>query len=159
MSLQTQEVQEAIHKATGDVFRTMLQSDPQLNHAAVARDGFSDLSAIIGISGSISGFVAFRCPSMLAMDIAATMFGIPFSDVTSEVKDAVGEVTNMVAGRIKLELDPHGTVFSMSPPTVVSGDHELHSCGSGVLIKRSFDVKEFSFGIEFFYREDGKKRP
>lgn len=77
------------------------------------------VSAAVGISGDWNGAVLFECSSNTACHLASIMLGgDPPPAVDEDVKDVIGEITNMVAGNFKNTLDGHSV---LTLPCVVEG--------------------------------------
>lgn len=61
-----------------------------------------DLSLSVDISGSWEGTVSLAMPQSLAVSAAAAMLAVPEEDVPpAELRDAVGELANMLGGNVK----------------------------------------------------------
>lgn len=88
-----------------------------------------DVSACVQISGGWEGAVSLRCSGALARDATAAMFGVDAAAATDdEIKDAVGELVNIVGGNFKALL---GNDCKLSLPTVAIGfDLSLSHPGS-----------------------------
>lgn len=141
-------MKRAITCSIENIFRTMLNME-----IVPADDGRATvfmISGIVGISGGVNGYVAVRSSSRLAARIASAMFASEYDNITTEVKDAIGEITNMVAGNIKSHLDGAGDLFNLSPPSVVVGNHELYAGGRGIVIGETFIVHDDTLGVEVF---------
>jgi chemotaxis protein CheX len=97
----------------------------------------------ITISGQWRGSVTLGCTPNLARNAAAAMFGkAPAETDADEIRDALGELTNMVGGNFKTLLEgdcrlsvpdvkgavPYGEIV---PPAV---DHLWFECAGGVVI-------------------------
>lgn len=77
------------------------------------------LTGCIQITGAWQGAVTLDCPAELAKKAAAIMFDCTVDEVDSfQVHDALGELTNMVAGNFK-SLLPEPS--SLSLPAVAQG--------------------------------------
>lgn len=83
-----------------------------------------NVSVIIGFSGSkILGAMVLHYSRDMALALSEMIFGAAAEDFTSEVIDAVGEVTNMICGKVKTDLVNNGeSDFTISVPTVIIGD-------------------------------------
>jgi CheY-specific phosphatase CheX len=80
------------------------------------------LSGSIQITGGWEGIVVLRCPSALARELAGMIFG-PEQIADAEVFDALGELTNLVAGALQPLLPAPSEI---TPPAIVEGaDHKL----------------------------------
>lgn len=83
------------------------------------------VSGIIGVSGKGVGTIVLSLSKPVAIKAASTMLMMEIDDLTDDVLDAVGELTNMVSGGAKARLAQFS--FSMSLPNVISGDNcRLH---------------------------------
>ena len=86
-----------------------------------------DISAVVGFAGSRRG-VAILCFNEATACRVVSRFGGDFQDeLNATVRDGVGEIINIVAGRAKGALAKLSGPIDMSLPTVISGhDYELH---------------------------------
>ncbi|MCM8812361.1 MAG: chemotaxis protein CheX [Candidatus Omnitrophica bacterium] len=108
-----------------------------------------DISAIIGMAGDANGWVAFCLQRQLAVKIAANMLGEEKQEIDADVRDAVGEIVNMIAGGAKGELTQRGFSFKIALPTVVIGDnHELSRVKDFPYIVIPFATEEGNFTVE-----------
>jgi chemotaxis protein CheX len=70
-------------------------------------------------------------------------------EINSEISDAVGELTNMISGQARQEIEKMGKLFHGAIPTVVTGkNHKLISMVKGPKIAVSFKTDAGSFTIE-----------
>jgi chemotaxis protein CheX len=107
------------------VFSTMLQSDLERGELSLS-DEFKpqhDISAVIGLSGEASGTVIVSLDRAVAENATKILLCQDHAD-EQDVIDAVGELTNMIAGRAKSKLEEFS--MSLSLPTVIVGrDHSI----------------------------------
>ena len=83
------------------------------------------ISGIIGLSGVVAGTVVLTMSKELALKSASVMLMEEFTEFGPDVFDAVGELTNVVAGNAKAQLDEYK--LSLSLPNVINGmETELH---------------------------------
>jgi len=75
------------------------------------------MSCVVAIEGAWNGAVELTCSSVLAERITMAMLDVPVPESLS-VRDALGEVTNIVAGNAKSLLPQPST---MSLPVVADG--------------------------------------
>ncbi|MES2305348.1 MAG: chemotaxis protein CheX [Gemmatimonadota bacterium] len=96
MSLGLHELQQI----TLDVWETFLGVRPE--EVAPRPLGAGTLAARVRISGAWDGTVVLRMPSALARRVGEEMFAKPAEVLSDEeLRDAVGEIGNMVAGNLK----------------------------------------------------------
>lgn len=83
------------------------------------------ISSTIGIYGpGFEGAVIAHFNKPLAFQLLDSIFGIKTQDLSGEIFDAVGEVTNMICGRMKTELtNASGLEYTMTVPTIIVGDN------------------------------------
>jgi len=135
--------------ATRTVFETMLDCTPSrtgltLKGPASPRH---ELSAVIGVSGKVAGTIVLSLSRGAALEVLNRLVGIRVEEVTTEVCDAVGELTNMIAGSAKSKLED--LKLSISIPNIVSGkDHVIHFPSNVQPICIAFDSEIGPFAIE-----------
>lgn len=107
--------------STTSVFSQMLGLDVT-RKAPFLRNGFSpqfDVTGIIGLTGKTTGTVALSLPKEMALTVTGTLLGAPALEIDANVVDAVGELTNMIAGAAKAQLEQFE--LSLGLPTVITG--------------------------------------
>jgi chemotaxis protein CheX len=132
---------QALDAAAVEVFEMMVgvplgpSDQATLPHVA-------DYTAMIGLAGDLCGVLSFRCSNASAVQIAGKMLGTDEAASAECIRDALGEICNMVAGSFKAQLSDIATQCMLSVPTVVSGkDYELYPLADGLRIQvsRSFE--------------------
>ncbi|MGE0042569.1 MAG: chemotaxis protein CheX [Vicinamibacterales bacterium] len=109
--------------ATHDVFRSMVARELS-EEAPIVGDALrpkSNVVGTVGFTGSERGLVAFYSTLDAANLIAGSMLGIEPGEVNGEMPDAIGEVTNMIAGAFRTRMAEHGDAWAISVPTVTVG--------------------------------------
>jgi chemotaxis protein CheX len=108
--------------STHSVFETMLQCDLTRGELSLS-DRFQsqhEISGIIGLSGAKgSGTVVLSLSRNVALNATGVLLGSEKDTVDEDVIDAIGELTNMVAGAAKSELEFLQMMLSL--PTVIMG--------------------------------------
>lgn len=85
------------------------------------------VTAVVGFGGLLSGACVFRSGGHAARTIAARMTGVEFPTIDDTVKDAIGEVCNMLAGCWKGRVPELAAHCGLSVPAVITGcDYQLH---------------------------------
>jgi chemotaxis protein CheX len=108
------------------------------------------ISAVIGLAGAMSGACVLRAGESVAIRMAERLTGMQISGLDATVKDAAGEVCNMIAGAWKGKLPALASACMLSTPTVVTGtSYELYPQRAEFRIERcyQFDACAFSFTI------------
>ncbi len=92
------------------------------------------LTSCVHITGTWDGAVTLDCPEPLARRAAGIMFGLePEAASEDEVRDALGELANMIGGNVKALLPPP---CQLSLPTVMAGLDFTLSVPGSELVRR-----------------------
>ena len=116
---------ETLRACTHDVFGTMvgtaLAEGTPLDGDALRPQ--SNVVGQIGFGGSRSGLVVFYTTFAGAEFITRALLGMEPDHEPSkpEVADAIGEITNMVAGSFRTRMATDGDAWAISIPTVTMG--------------------------------------
>lgn len=137
--------------ATTNVLETMafiksVPGKPYLKKDDVAK---GDVTGVIGITGETNGTIAVTFEEACILKIVSNMFGEEMTTLNSEIADAVGELTNMISGQARRELEGLGMVFEAAIPSVVSGrSHSITHYTDGPKIAIPFTTDGGKFTIE-----------
>jgi len=104
-----------------NAFRTMLGCEVERGPLAL-KNGDTPahpISGVIGLSGRAIGTVVLSLSKQVALKAASVMLMTEAKEIDADVIDAVGELTNMVAGAAKSELEEYHLMVSL--PNVVTG--------------------------------------
>jgi len=109
-----------------EVFRLMMGLEcKRVKGPAVTEN--ESVTAVVGFGGVLSGACVFKSGGKAAMTIAAQMTGMEFSAIDDTVKDAIGEICNMLAGAWKGKVPELAANTGLSVPAVITGhDYKLH---------------------------------
>jgi chemotaxis protein CheX len=133
---------KSLTDSTLQVFSTMLGVDIACSEVAVEAqmpEASEGVVSFIGLAGSWAGTGSVSCSPALACRICAQMLMCEASAVNEEVLDTVAELTNMIIGSVKTELEQHLGVLGLSIPTVVYGrNFKTKSAGSAAWIVVNF---------------------
>ena len=133
------------------VLETMAFVKPVSGKPFLKQDNQSrgDISGVIGLTGSKKGAVVFSLSKEAALKIVSSMLGQQYSEMNDEVRDAVGELTNIIAGDARRELAEKGHVFEAGIPTVIVGKgHEIVSIVKEHTIAIPFKIDNDPFIVE-----------
>lgn len=117
-------VGQAIIDGTKEVFSTMLMVDLEVSQVIEGRGGdiAANITSMIGLGKDIRGMLAVHCPAVVAKDITGSFLGMEVEEIDEDVKDAIGEIANMVAGNLKTSFGEHGKDIELAIPTTVVGE-------------------------------------
>ena len=115
---------DELTSATRDVFRTMVFREVEASSPTVG-DALRPSANVVGtvaFTGETSGLVVFYSTLDAANAITASMLGIEPASVNGELTDAIGELTNMIAGSFRTRIAHlRGETWAISVPTVTVG--------------------------------------
>lgn len=127
-----------------NVFRTMLNLEVYRSDITSGA-ALNSLTATVHFAGEWKGAVLLQCglPEALAFT-DCLMMGQEHPRADEDVRDALGELANMVGGNLKSVLPPG---VALSIPSVVAGtDYALHICGGN-----AFKTVSFSSDLGVFW--------
>jgi len=106
--------------ATVDCFVTMMEITPALKDIIFKKPPieYTDICAIIGLSGDAQGMVALSFSLDTAKKVSSMFLGEELED-EDEITDAIAEVINIIAGAAKAKI--RDKKMSISLPTVMRG--------------------------------------
>lgn len=121
----TQSLIEILRTCTHDVFGTMVGA-PLAEGTPLDGDALRPQSNVvgqIGFGGSRSGLVVFYTTFAGAGVITRSLLGMDAENepAKADVADAIGEITNMIAGSFRTRMATDGDAWAISIPTVTMG--------------------------------------
>jgi chemotaxis protein CheX len=111
-----------------EVLKTMASFQPTPGKPYVKKDDLAhgDVSGIIGITGDAVGSLAISFSEICICSIVGRMLSETFTAINNDVLDAVGELTNMISGVSRTQLEKKGmTVFAAIPSVVFGANHTI----------------------------------
>ncbi len=111
-----------------------------------------EITSLIGLAGDLKGILAIQCPKEVALQISGAMLGMELTELDEDVKDALGEIANMVAGGVKDALLAIGKATELAIPTTVIGKSVRAGRISGATQTVVFFLTSAGrFGVELKY--------
>ncbi len=142
--------------ATANVIETMAfikikAGKPYLKKDSVAK---GDVTGVIGLTGVANGTISVTFQEKCILRIVSNMFGEEMKELNEEIADAVGELTNMISGQARKELEESGKFFHAAIPSVITGkNHTIAHYTSGPKIAIPFYTDDGSFTIEVCFEK------
>ncbi len=137
--------------ATINVLETMAFITVEAGKPYLKRDNVAvgDVTGVLGLTGIANGTISVTFEEECILTVVSNMFGETMKELNSEIADAVGELTNMISGQARRELEEMGKVFKAAIPSVVTGrDHTIIHYTDGPKIAIPFITKNGEFTIE-----------
>lgn len=148
------EIAKPFVKATVSVLSTMAMIEPQPGKPFVKHDNtaIGDISAVIGITGDRNGSISVSFTKKCAIALVKSMLGDDVQDIVQDVKDAVGEITNMISGQARAGLAELGMHLAGSTPSVIMGDnHTITHVTKEPVVAIPFTTEHGDFFVEFAF--------
>jgi chemotaxis protein CheX len=130
-----------------EVFQMMLGVTCQRHLEPVTVEGES-VTSVVGFCGLLTGACIFRAGRSVAMDMAAHMTGMEFDTVDDIVKDAIGEICNILAGAWKGKVPELAANCGLSVPAVITGrDYHLHVLSPEFRLVHTYRFEDSFFAV------------
>ena len=111
--------------------------------------GTGDVSGVIGmIQDNLEGTLTVSFEKEVIFSIVSQIYQTAFSSMTTRVRDAVGEITNVIYALVKKSLNERGYKFKMSIPQIIVGaGHHVHHVSSGSTLVIPFKTEFGTFEV------------
>lgn len=114
-----------------EIFSTMVGVEVSAAQTTDTATKFVDcVTAMVGFAGSYNGMVSINTPQGLAISFASQMLGMEVTEFDDDVRDAIGEIANMIGGSFKHHFVKDGHEVRLSTPSVISGEEYVMTVGS-----------------------------
>lgn len=139
---------KCISDATQEIFQSMLMAEARPSTPLSTRSNvFKDsVSGLVGLAGNYRGMLAIHVPNSVAMSITSKFLFMDVEEINDDVKDAIGELANMLAGSVKSMLTETGTGLKLAIPSAISGTEYEVECladSKGAIVPFNIDEGEF----------------
>ena len=107
------------------------------------------VTGVIRLSGKENATIAVSFSKSGILSIVSNMFGEPINELNDEIKDAVGEIANMISGQVTNAIAQSGLNCKASLETVIlKENHAVPHIGTLPAIALPFETKTGEFTIE-----------
>ncbi len=107
-----------------------------------------DVSGIIGITGEAVGSIALSFHRKTALKIVSDFTGEEVMGIDNDTMDAIGELTNLIAGRAKKIFSEKNIRIKISIPNIILGKgHTINAKKNIPSIEIPFKSEEGNFAI------------
>lgn len=113
---------DAVKGSIDQLHANFLAEKPQLVECCEKDDAFPCIAGIITFLGEEKFSLSWVLPHKIAVKIAHRFSGFEIPFDSSDMGDVVGELVNVIAGEVILQLERRKIKVNMSLPTVVKGD-------------------------------------
>lgn len=80
-----------------------------------------EVTAVVGVTGSLSGAIMYRMSEATALAIVGQMMGRKFDELDALARSGVGELGNVMTGRAGVLLERAGVRAQIAPPMLIVG--------------------------------------
>jgi chemotaxis protein CheX len=110
--------------ATTEIFSTMLMMQVTPEPSLLERNTKfqNSISGMVGLAGTYKGILAIHASGPVAMAITTNFLGMEVDSLDDDVKDAFGELANMLGGSVKAGLSENSRDIQLSIPSTVCGE-------------------------------------
>ncbi|TVR01676.1 MAG: chemotaxis protein CheX [Desulfovibrionales bacterium] len=113
------------------------------------RSAVGDVTGTIGISGTAEGVMSLTLDEAVILRIVNNMLAESYTEINDEIADAVGELTNMIAGQARQDLAKQGMPLTSSTPTVIIGKgHQISHITTSPILAIPFTTNEGALVVE-----------
>lgn len=145
------DLQKNITDATTEIFETMIMLEttpgPPLGQKITTFQ--HTVTGMVGMAGTFKGLLAVHIPNEVAKAITSNFLGLEVAEIDDDVKDAIGELANMLAGNIKMAIDQSGKEITLSIPSAVHGDeYTVNSLANAEWVMMPFATPAGEFLVE-----------
>jgi chemotaxis protein CheX len=104
-----------------------------------------DVAGMVGmVFGPMKGTMSISFSKDSIFAILHSMLGETYTEINSEVADAVGEMTNQIYGTAKTTLNQMGYAFEMAIPSVIQGTFTISKNHNGATLVIPFHLSNGS---------------
>lgn len=107
--------------------------------SAPVPEAHREVTGLVHIDGAWQGALMLRCSTGMAMIVASAMFDSDTAPPEEDVRDAIGELTNMLAGNVKALL-PGPCAISL-PSVALGADYALRVVGADPVAWAAFTCR------------------
>lgn len=108
-----------------------------------------DVTGVIGLSGDRSGTVSLTFTKDCVLAVVSSMLGETITELNTDIRDAVGEMTNMISGSARQGLQKNGMTIEAGIPTVIVGnDHSISHLSKDPILAIPFSTDHGNFTLE-----------
>lgn len=145
------EIDCGVHATFGNMFGLKPKMQPfQVQKECTVQGDISGILSLMQEKSEGTFIVSF--PKETIFKVLEKMYRKPFSAIDQSVKSGVGELTNIIYGVMKANLNKDGFAFKMAVPNVVVGEnHTIITINSGstMVVPFTTDLGDFSVLITF----------
>jgi len=144
-------IEATIHVMSSMAFTEAHVGNPYLKENSLA---LGDVTGIVGLTGETRGTLSISFSEDCILSIVGKMFDEEITKIDHDVKDAVGEILNIVSGQARKKLETLGRSLKGAIPSVIAGkNHSITHITAHSVIAIPFSTNNGNFTIEICLEE------
>ena len=126
-----------------------LKTNPEAHFIEQEYHAKGDVSGIVGLTQDrVEGALIVSFPKETIFQILGKMYKKQFIEIDKSVKAGVGELTNIIFGVVKTNLNKNGYGFKMAIPSVIIGEqHTVAITNPGTTLVIPFQTESGTFCV------------
>ena len=109
----TAEILSTVGSVTADVQKPFLKKEPAAKGA---------VTSVVEMKGDTNGTIAISFSEGCILAMVSNMFGEEMTEMNDDIKDAVGEITNMISGQASQLYEKTGAGIKTALSEVIMGE-------------------------------------
>ena len=111
--------------AVQNVFTTMLGIQIAMGKPSLKNDKLTsgEVTGVMGFAGDKKGMFSLSLTKESALQVYKSMIGEEAHGISPEVVDCIGELTNIISGQARVQIEKLGYKLSAALPTVIVGQN------------------------------------
>jgi len=138
-------------ESTRDVIETTtsIKNSPQKPFVKKGDVATGEVSCVLSLTGAFQGTIAVTFTAPCILHIVSTMFGEDMTEINDDIKDAAGEIGNMISGQVTTKLTALGKELKAELSTVLLGEgHIIEHLPDHPVISMPHKTEKGEFTIE-----------
>lgn len=110
------------------------------------------ITGVIAVSGDLNATFSISFSKKGILSIVSKLFGETMSELNDEIKDAVGEISNMISGQATNTLVQGGGKYKVALKTVILEErHRIPHIGKHGAVAMPFKTEDGEFTLEISF--------
>ncbi len=146
-------IKEQIIATVKEIYSTMIFMDVEYtDDSRVSETLATGVSSIIGLGGDVQGVISVHMETDAALKTTENLLGISLEEIDEDVKDAIGELVNMIAGGIKIHFSDNDINTELAiPSTIVGKGYKTGGLSGATTVTVPFCSEGGAFTVELKY--------
>jgi chemotaxis protein CheX len=142
-------------EATLNILETTASTQAKAGKPYLKKDprARGEITGIIRMEGEKAATVSLSFSKSGILSIVSNMFGEPLEELNDEIKDAVGEIANMISGQVTNAIAQTGlNCKAILDSVILEDNHQIPHIGHFPAVALPFETDHGEFTLEFCFR-------